>query len=274
MSAPSFYRSSLNSKACADVFLCPMFSDNYGHIIVDRATNKAALIDPAEPAVVINAVKELGVDVQYALITHKHGDHCGGNAGVKSAIPQIQVIGTAYEDVPDLTGTIREGDELTLGGLKISVLHVPCHTKGHVAYYVTPADGNTKGDPVLFPGDTLFVGGCGRFFEGTADEMLRNMDRFGQLPAETQVFCAHEYTTSNLKFLSSVDPEKSSPVLEAVEKTRSEGLPTLPSTIGHELSYNLFMKCREPRTQSLVFGAAGGSPVDTMAKLRDMKNRF
>ena len=123
----------------------------------------------------------------------------------------------------------------------------------------------------MFPGDTLFVGGCGRFFEGTASDMLKNMDKLSTLPPTTGVYCAHEYTASNLKFLASIDPTGCEQVLQDVLAKREEGLPTVPSTIGNELSYNLFMKTRDPRVQALV---GKSSAEETMATLREMKNRF
>lgn len=258
------------ASAAGDVFLVPMFSDNYGHILVDRNTKKAALIDPADYEPVVKAVRELGFSVEMALITHKHADHCGGNEGVKTAFPGIRVVGTGYESIPGATESAKEGDILKLGSLQIEVLHTPCHTTGHVGYYVT-APSAPDAAPILFPGDTLFVGGCGRFFEGTAGDMLKNMDRFGRLPPQTQVFCAHEYTASNLKFLASVDPDGCGKVLDDVLEKRSRGVPTVPSTIGKELQYNLFMKTRDAKVQSLV---GTGDAEATMAKLREMKNNF
>ena len=264
------YTSPLNPTQCADVYLVPMFSDNYGHILVDKSTNQAALIDPAECEPVLKTCSELGLDVKMALITHKHNDHCGGNEGVKRAIPGVRIIGTGYERIPGATESVREGDTIELGNLIISVISVPCHTTGHVAYFV---QSKTEADksPILFPGDTLFVGGCGRFFEGTASDMLKNMDKLSSLPPTTAVYCAHEYTTSNLKFLASVDPTGCEKVLQAVLAKREEGLPTVPSTIGNELSYNLFMKTRDPRVQALV---GKSSAEETMATLREMKNKF
>ena len=270
----SCFLSSISSRACADVHLVPMFGDNYGLILVDRLTNKAALIDPGDPDPVIQAVRGLGSSVELALITHKHNDHVGGNGAVKDAFAGINIVGTSYEKIPHVMQEVKEGDSIIMGSLKIEVLHVPCHTKGHVAYYVTSHDAgvdSNKNAPILFSGDTLFVGGCGRFFEGTATEMLHNMDRLGALPPATQVYCAHEYTLGNLKFLASVDPECSAEILEEVSQKRDASISTVPTTIGRELEYNLFMKCREERTQTLMNRK---SPVDTMARLRELKNRF
>jgi hydroxyacylglutathione hydrolase len=275
LSVPSrFFRSATCDVACADVHLVPMFNDNYGLILVDRITNKATFIDPGEPGPVIQAAKELGSTVELALITHKHNDHVGGNEAIKTAFPSINIVGTGYETIPHVMQEVKEGDSIIMGSLKIEVIHVPCHTKGHIVYYVSsndPEADQTKYCPILFSGDTLFVGGCGRFFEGTATQMLANMDRLATLPPATQVYCAHEYTLGNLKFLSSIDPEASSTILDEVIEKRNADISTVPTTIGREMQYNLFMKCREERTQKIVNRK---SPIDTMARLRELKNSF
>ena len=271
------FQPALSHAACADVHMVPMFNDNYGFLLVDRITNKAAFIDPGESGPVIQAAKELGAKFEMALITHKHGDHSGGNEAVKEAFPDINIIGTGYERIQHVMQEVKEGDSIILGSLKIDVIHAPCHTKGHVLYYVSSNDPNadaSKNAPILFSGDTLFVGGCGRFFEGTAAEMLRNMDRLGKLPSETQVYCAHEYTLENLKFLSTIDSEgvAISKMLDEVTEKRKSDVSTVPTTIGRELEYNLFIKCNEAKTQSLVDRT--GDPEETMKRLRELKNVY
>jgi hydroxyacylglutathione hydrolase len=205
------------------------------------------------------------------LVTHKHADHAGGNIEIRNEYPSIDVIATSYEEVPGMTSPVKHGDSIFLGSLAIRVIHSPCHTRGHVLYYVTGND-QSDGPPILFSGDTLFVGGCGRFFEGTAEDMLKNMDTISTLPPETQVFCAHEYTESNLKFLATLDSELCSADLSRIQGLRRDGMPTIPTTVEAERRYNLFMKCREARVQELL--GCSGSAVDTMAKLRKLKNAF
>ena len=272
----NFLLSRTSTAACADIYIVPMFNVNYGFIMVDRKTNKAALIDPGEPLPVIQAATDLKVNVELALITHRHGDHSGGNKVLREKLPNVNIVGTGYENVSHITQQVREGDSLSLGSLKIDVIHTPCHTKGHVVYLVSFNDPNADMKtcaPILFSGDTLFVGGCGHFFEGTASEMLTNMDRLGKLPIETQVYCGHEFTLDNLQFLSTIDVDgkATSQMLSEVTGKRDAGLPTIPSTIGRELEYNLFMKCREERTLTL---AKRDSPVEAMARLRELKNQY
>jgi hydroxyacylglutathione hydrolase len=272
-----FFKSGLSSTACADVYVVPMFDVNYGFIFIDRVTNKAAIIDPGEPGPVIYAAKELYAQVEMALVTHRHGDHSGGNTAVKEAFPGAEIMGPTYEKIRHMSKGVSEGDSIILGSLKIDVLHTPCHTKGHVVYLVSPNDHRVDvnaADPLLFSGDTLFVGGCGNFNEGTATDMLKNMDRLGNLPAETQVYCGHEFTFENLQFLSTIDTHsgsETSEMLADVTKKRETGEATIPSTIGRELEYNLFMKCREPLTQKLLDRQ---SPTETMTRLRELRNQF
>lgn len=272
------------SNRAADVHLVPMFNDNYGFILVDKATRKTACVDPGDGPTMLDALNKMSLQLDAIFCTHKHADHVGGNSELKAAFPDAQVIGTRYEHVPGLNKPVGDGDKFEFGALKVSVYHTPCHTKGHVVFLVerntmdadgtgddSISDGQLQDAPLLFCGDTLFNGGCGRFFEGTAEEMLKNMDLLASLPADTQVYCAHEYTESNMKFLAHVDPQICGPVLKSVRQQRAAGQFTVPSTIGEQLKYNLFIKCREQRTQQLT---GTSSPVEAMAALRTMKNNF
>jgi len=215
-----------------------------------------------------SVLKELDVELKMLFCTHKHADHVGGNLELARLFPGISIYGPSYEPIPGCTHQLKENDEVSLGSLQFQVLYTPCHTSGHIAYF-TPR--NAEDSPsMLFPGDTLFVGGCGRFFEGTAAQMLSNMDKFASLPEETQVFCAHEYTESNYRFLASIDPEIE-PEYQKMKSLRSSGLPTIPSTIGQEIATNLFMKCREQRLWSLI---GVDSAEMAMQTLRESKNNF
>jgi hydroxyacylglutathione hydrolase len=262
------------------IYCVPMFSDNYGYIIVDKATNSSAIVDPGEPEPVWSKCQELGLNKpDMLLVTHKHNDHCGGNLYFKDMVPSIEIVGTRHESspIPGVTRPVGEGDEFTLGSLRIQVMHVPCHTTGHVAFVVSSSSTATASEQesqsLLFCGDTLFIGGCGKFFEGSPDQMLSNLRRFMALPASTKVFCAHEYTLSNLKFLNSIDPERieATGILKEASAKRDRGVPTVPSTIGEERRYNLFCLCDDESVQRLV-GATDA--VDCMRLLREMKNKF
>jgi hydroxyacylglutathione hydrolase len=215
--------------------------------------------------------------VKMLLITHKHDDHSGGNQAFMDALGEqgLAIVGPSYESIPALTKPVSAGDSFALGGLSVSVLHTPCHTTGHIGYVLKSSTSSDSSAPLLFPGDTLFVGGCGRFFEGNAAQMLDNMRQFSQLPEETIVFPAHEYTTSNLKFLASVDGD--APALQQAlaecthRRSQDPPEPTVPTTLAAEAKYNLFFKCDELRTQQLV-GAS--TAEEAMATLRARKNDF
>jgi hydroxyacylglutathione hydrolase len=254
------------------VEVIPMFSDNYAYVVIDKESKQAAVVDPGEGQPVITRVKEMEVQGLCRLTqlwcTHKHSDHAGGNEAFKAAFPSLLVIGTQHEPIPALTQGVTEGSSFTLGSTHVRVFSVPCHTAGHVAFVVGSGE-----ETHLFPGDTLFVGGCGRFFEGTGENMLKNMDRFEQeLNPQTLVYPAHEYTESNYKFLANLDPEGCGAAYEEVKEKRRQGLYTVPTTIEKELSTNLFMKCREARVQALV--GTSGDPEATMNALRQRKNNF
>lgn len=268
-----YYLSAKSNSACADVFLVPMFTDNYGFIIIDRNTGIAACVDPADSIPVHEAVQGLKCDLKMLLCTHKHTDHTGGNYFFSNNYHHLEVISTKYEDTPAVTKYVGDGDQFNIGSLNVKVFHTPCHTKGHIIYYITGASGH----PILFSGDTLFVGGCGRFFEGSAEQMLQNLNRISLLPKETIVFCGHEYTESNYLFLASIDPGACFIKLKEIKEKRQRGESTVPTTIEEETKYNLFMKCHDKKLQELI-GVKGKNDIDAavmaMAKLREMKNAF
>jgi hydroxyacylglutathione hydrolase len=257
------------SNSCADVYIAKIFEDNYAYVMIDRLSNESACIDPGDAKTYLNSPWKS--TMKYALCTHKHSDHIGGNVEMKAAIPNLEIVGTDMEPIPSRTMTVTDGSTFDFGkNLRITALHTPCHTKGHICYLIEDKIEKDK-TPILFSGDTLFVGGCGRFFEGSAQDMLKNMDRFSMLRPETLVFCAHEYTESNYKFLASIDPDRSAEEYEVVKNLRKSNLPTVPSTISKEKSTNLFMACRELKAQQLL-GVT--TAVDAMKCLRERKNSF
>jgi hydroxyacylglutathione hydrolase len=259
----------------ADVHLVPMFTDNYGYLVVDPGSNRAFTVDPGDGQAIYEATKALGLTLTTVLCTHKHADHVGGNQYLKSQIPELEIIGTKYEEIPGVTKQVGDGEEFTLfdNALHVRTIYSPCHTAGHVLYHVTKVDNqdNDRVLPMLFSGDTLFVGGCGRFFEGTAAQMLENMDKIATLPHNTLVFCAHEYTESNYRFLAHVDPSLQGKY-EEIKNMRASKIPTVPSTIADELQHNLFARCREEHVQTLM--GASNDPVAAMQELRNRKNNF
>lgn len=232
----------------------PLFSDNYAYLLFDEAHPEVvAAVDPADADTFLSfaSCKFGGARPTHVLTTHKHWDHAGGNRDMARAVPGLVVYGSAYEDIPACTQAVREGDEFAIGAsnLRARVLFTPCHTRGHILYYVRDSAAPDDAPGVLFSGDTLFVGGCGRFFEGDGAQMYEAMGKIAALPRNTYVFCGHEYTAKNLAFAQSVDADNEAlqRKVEAVKRQRAAGEATVPSTVGDELAYNVFMRCRDAR---------------------------
>jgi len=240
--------------------------DNYIFILHDPEQGTAAVVDPTEATGVLQLLRSWGARLVAIFNTHHHGDHVGGNLELREHFPGAVVYGGAEDRgrIPDQTVFLGDGDQVTFGGVVGEVLFVPGHTRGHIAYYF-PGH--------LFCGDTLFSGSCGRLFEGTPAQMLGSLDRLAQLPPDTLVWCAHEYTLSNLKFALTVDGQN--PDLQArfraVQALRAAEEPTIPSTIGIERSTNPFLRVDQPALQ----GATGyGDRVRVFAELRQRKDHF
>lgn len=261
-------------KACAEIIPVPVLSDNYAYLIIDRDTKQTACIDPAEPKKVIEAAKKANVEISLGICTHKHVDHSGGNAELHKLL-NVDIIGSAHEETPGVTKKIKNEETFELGSLIIRAFHTPCHTAGHLLYFVTHKN-NHNCDPVLFTGDTLFIGGCGRFFEGNAQQMLNAMNLIKSLPDNTQIYCGHEYTVSNLKFALSV--ENSNEDLKAVYndacKKRDSNQYTIPSSVQQEKKINPFMRVSEKKIKENLNGGDKMDDVEVMNQLRQMKNNF
>lgn len=252
----------------------PAFSDNYIWAITDPAHRYCALVDPGDAVVVSSWLRKSGLELRAILVTHHHADHCGG-IGVL-ARPQLPVFGPRQERIEGVGIMVDEGEKLALPELccDFEALSVPGHTMGHVAYY-----GTVDGIPVLFCGDVLFSAGCGRIFEGTADQMNDSLQRLASLPEETLVYCAHEYTAGNLRFAALVEPGNNEIARHAgwVETNRKAGLPTLPTDLARERRINPFLRTHEPAVIAAV-SAHEGRPhdpgQDTFTTLRRWKDTF
>jgi hydroxyacylglutathione hydrolase len=221
-----------------EILRIPALSDNYIWLAHDSASGETIVVDPAVAEPVLSAAAERGWKISQIWNTHWHPDHTGGNAEIKGATG-CTVTGPAAEAarIPTLDRQVGEGDIVRLGTIEARVLAVPAHTAGHIAYHL--AD-----EVVIFVGDTLFAMGCGRLFEGSAEQMYTNMERLAALPPETRVYCAHEYTLSNGRFALTVEPDNTALAARmiAVEAARRAGEATVPTTIGLERETNPFMR--------------------------------
>jgi hydroxyacylglutathione hydrolase len=248
------------------------FSDNYIWLIRAPADPGAAVVvDPGLARPVDAVLEQHGLRLHAILVTHHHPDHVGGVAEL-AASHRARVYGPARERMPCEAQTLDDGDHVRLAelGLEFLVMAVPGHTLGHIAYY---------GHGALFCGDTLFSGGCGRLFEGTPTQMLDSLDRLASLPAETAVYCAHEYTLGNLRFAATVEPGNADVrgALEATTALRDRDAITLPSDLGRERRINPFLRCREPGVRSAAEAHAGrrlADPAEVFAAVRSWKDGF
>jgi hydroxyacylglutathione hydrolase len=223
-----------------DIVRVPALRDNYIWLVHDPAGGETLVIDPAEAAPVLAAAETRGWAISQVWNTHWHPDHTGGNAGIKAATG-ARVTGPAAEaaKITTLDATVGEGDTLRLGDHVAHVMATPAHTAGHVSYHF--AD-----DGVIFVGDTLFAMGCGRLFEGSAEQMFAAMQRYATLPGGTQVYCGHEYTQANGRYALAAEPGNAAIVARMVEvdARRRRGEATVPTTIAEERATNPFMRSR------------------------------
>lgn len=250
----------------------PAFRDNYLWVVAEG--RRAAVVDPGDAGPIEEFLAARGLELAAILATHHHGDHVGGLEEL-AAHWRCPVFGPAGERIDGLTQRLREDDRIVVPGLGLAldVLDVPGHTAGHIAY-VHGGD-----DPFVFCGDTMFACGCGRLFEGTPEQMVKSLGKLAALPAPTRVYCAHEYTMSNIRFAEAVEPGNrrlgERKARDAARRSRNE--PTVPSTIGEELATNPFLRCAEPEVVASAERHAGrhlAAPVEVFAEIRRWKNDF
>ena len=245
------------------------FKDNYVWTLRDE--RHAAVVDPGEAAPVLDYLAREDLRLVAILATHHHPDHVGGIAELVGKF-RVPVFGPRNEPIPTLTQPVSEGDRVAIPelGLTFDVLDIPGHTRAHVAYY---------GAGALFCGDTLFACGCGRLFEGTAEQMFTSLSKLASLPDDTKVYCGHEYTLANIGFAKAVEPDNAALTDREArdQRLRDAGKPTLPSTLRDEKATNPFLRCREPaviESANKYLGARVADPVRVFAAIRDWKNRF
>ena len=251
------------------VHAVPAFQDNYLWVIAQG--RRAAVVDPGDAAPVQRFLEGHGLELAAILATHHHGDHVGG---VRALVERWRcpVFGPAHDGVEGLDRKLGEGDRIEVPGvgLAFDVLDVPGHTAGHIAYV---------GQGAVFCGDTLFACGCGRLFEGTPAQMVGSLRKLAALPRETRVYCAHEYTMSNIRFAEAVEPGNAALAARKARDAarRGRGEPTVPSTIGEELETNPFLRWDEPEIVASAERHAGrklAGGVEVFTEIRLWKNNF
>jgi hydroxyacylglutathione hydrolase len=267
----------------------PAFSDNYIWMLHDG--HRAFVVDPGAADVVFDALARLSLQLDTILVTHHHADHTGGVAALREATGAA-VFGPLTETMPEPIRRLTGGDKVQALGLAFDVIDVPGHTSGHIAFYCGKVDvenslesnlessleSSKEAAPLLFCGDTLFSGGCGRLFEGTPAQMLDSLSKLAALPSNTRVCCTHEYTLSNLKFARAVEPNNRELIQyqQACMALREADVPTLPSTIGRELQINPFLRSDQAevvRTAQRLDPTATNA-VAVFTAIRQWKNNF
>lgn len=254
------------------LFPVPAFSDNYIWVMHDG--HRALVVDPGESEGVMAWLAQYGLTLDTILITHHHADHVGGVAALRDATG-ARVKGPTHEPMPEPLQRVGEGEVVHALGCRFEVIEVPGHTSGHIAYFCAQVDGA----PLLFCGDTLFSGGCGRLFEGTPAQMLDSLSRLAALPDTTRVCCTHEYTLSNLRFAHAIEPDNAelNDHIRHCKGLRERNLPTLPSSIGVEKQINPFLRAHVPTVEQSARAHHPDSlpgPLGVFTTLRAWKNVF
>jgi len=258
------------------VVVVPVLEDNYSYLLIDDATKKAACVDPTEAHIVLAAAQKENVELVAVLTTHHHSDHAGGNSTMVSKVPGIKVYGGRLDNVQACTDMLDHGNTFPVGGIQVAALHTPGHTRGSISYYCTVGTPSAANPGVVFTGDTMFVGGCGRIFECTPADLYRSLvEVLGQLPAETQVYVGHEYTVKNMTFAVAVEPGGSTESLDKMlQWAQGQNLArayTVPSTLQNEWLINPYMRAADPKMSSVCPGC---TPVEVFTRLRKQKDNF
>jgi hydroxyacylglutathione hydrolase len=255
-----------------DIIPLSAFKDNYIWLLANNNNQQCAIVDPGDAAPVLEALRKRNLTLRSILITHHHHDHVGGVSKLHQEFPDISIYGPAHESIPDLTHPVKENDnvELDFLALRLRVIEIPGHTLSHIAYY---------GKRMLFCGDTLFSAGCGRLFEGTPAQMFESLTKIANLPEDTLIYCAHEYTQNNLRFAQTVEPNNNNIKnrLQEVTALREKNLATLPSLLSGEKLTNPFLRGEMDsviNSLSLQFGKPFTDPVDIFKTLRAWKDTF
>ncbi|KAL1412909.1 Cytoplasmic glyoxalase II [Vanrija albida] len=241
-------------------------SDNWMYIVVDEASGEAAVVDPYDAPKLAQAVKDEGVKVTTLITTHHHHDHSGGNLAFLDLHPGLKAVGGSNQG-PGTNTIVKDGDEFKLGSLHVKALATPCHTQDSICFFV---EDKAKGQRGVFTGDTLFLAGCGRFFEGNAAEMNAALSKLAKLPEDTLVYNGHEYTTGSAKFGLAIEPDNAA-LKGLFERSQTDKVTTGKSTIGDEKKWNVFIRLDTPEAKK----ATGETePLKVLAKLRELKNAF
>ncbi len=251
----------------------PCLQDNYAYLVVCEATNRAAVVDPSEAEPVLAAADREGVTLVAIWTTHHHWDHTGGNDKLVEALPDLAVVGYRADEarVPRVTQLVDEGDEVAVGDeVRARIIHNPGHTTGAISFYL-------EAHKAVFTGDTLFLGGCGRMFEGTPPMFHESLMKLAALPGDTQVYCGHEYTAANLKFAAAVEPNNHAIAERAEAVAALGGAPSVPAPMSLERETNPFLRAAVPHVADAAranHDVTGDGDAAIFGALRGWKDNF
>jgi len=229
--------------------------DNYSYVIIDEKYNHACVVDPSEAEPIINFVESKNIKLKFVLNTHHHYDHVGGNNDLKKKY-KIKIVGFKNDKqrIPNIDILLENNEIWKSENFEAKIIHIPGHTSGHICFYFIK-------QKIAFTGDTLFSLGCGRIFEGTYEQMYNSLNKLKKLPPDTKIYCGHEYTLQNSLFCSKYDKNNKNlkkKIIEIKHKVE-KNLPTIPSTLKEELTYNIFLRAKN---------------LKDFSKLRDLKDNF
>jgi hydroxyacylglutathione hydrolase len=254
-----------------EIIPIPAFDDNYIWLLRRPGVNRVVAVDPGDEEPLLELLRRDGLELEAILLTHKHGDHTGGVRELVAEYPEVAVFGPANEEIPVVTHRLHDGESIHLAGLdlSLSIMELPGHTEGHLGYL---------GEGFLFCGDTLFACGCGRVFSGTHEQLYSSLQKIAAMPADTLLYCAHEYTLDNIGFAKWVEPDNQALLQRErdAEEQRARGEPTVPSSLQLELETNPFMRCSESSVIAAAERYAGGSLHDgaeIFTAIRNWKDR-
>jgi hydroxyacylglutathione hydrolase len=248
----------------------PCLSDNYGFLVRDSATGKVACIDTPDATAILAEAQKLGWQIDEIWNTHWHPDHAGGNPAIEKALGTISIgPEEVHARISPLAKIVRPGETVTLGDSSAEVIDVGGHTLGHIAFYFAA-------EQVAFVGDALFALGCGRLFEGSAEQAWASLSRLMALPDATTIYCAHEYTAANARFCATIETDNAALTSRIAEITRlrAEDLPTVPTSIGLERATNPFVRADLPSVRAAIGIAADAAAHEAFGRVRQLKDQF
>jgi len=251
------------------------FNDNYLWLFREAGSRDCGIVDPGDAAPVLQYLKEQNLNLAVIIITHHHGDHTGGISQLLENY-NVPVYGPDSANIPAVTHRVKQGSQIDILGHRFEIIEIPGHTLDHIAYFSASDENQT---PVLFCGDTLFAGGCGRVFEGTFPMMHESLQKLSGLPTETLVYCAHEYTLANLSFARAVTPNNKTLAdrIAKEKEKRNRDIPTVPTSIKAELDTNPFLRCAEAEIIAAAARHSGRqlkAPEEVFGVIRSWKDSF